>query len=187
MTNEKTNKNKTLGEKQNELRRALRNAKENNRHKEKLTQVVRPNIPAETRQWQMEAVAYQLSGNKNITAIAKEVGICRDSVSKFLHSQDAEDLKKEVVGDDFIKEMRRKIRNLAGKALNIIAEVLSSSDPDYKQTKVKLAQDILDRAGIRESEKKEIKHTHILEGIKDAIARASNKEKEAARKPVGHA
>ena len=134
--------------------------------------------------WQSAATALYLKGLP-IAEIGRRVKKNRTTVSKFLHSKETELKVCEMVGVESIREVKEEIKKLTLRSLDIIKDILYSTDEETKIVRLKLAQDILDRCGIKESDSVTVTHNVIYDSMTQAIKDTAKEVAKEAR--TGHA
>ena len=102
--------------------------------------------------------------------IARILGITTQTVSNTINS----DLGKQILermhekGEDSVVDVKKRILEHAPEALNVVIDTMKDEQEDSK-LRTKLAQDILDRAGLGAPRKIEGEVTHALFGDADVL------------------
>lgn len=134
--------------------------------------------------WRDIAVTMRLKKD-TYRAISKVVRVKERKLARYLKSDAAEDRTRKISGVTSLAELKGEVKGLAAKALDIIHDVLYSNDPDFKHLRVKLAQDILDRCGIKEAEEHVVTHNVIYDSMTQAIKDTAKEIAEEVK--TGHA
>jgi len=113
--------------------------------------------------------------------IERDLGIAMGWVSKIINSDAGKKRMLELIERADVEIVKKKVALLANRALAVLNEILESDDPEILTIKARVAQDLLDRAGVNEPKEHRVTYDHIFKTIRNSIESMS-KEMEAKDK-----
>lgn len=128
--------------------------------------------------WGAEALELYILGEP-VEIIAKRVTQKEEKIKSLLESPEGKSYLQKACQLIDIGKVRDQFRGMWHESMGILQEVMRSSDPDYKQTRVKIAQWFVEISGVKVPEEVKHKHEHVFKGVAQIIHEtAQKKEKE---------
>lgn len=115
--------------------------------------------------------------------IAKILGVSYKTVLRTLRSADAPDTLKQAQHDFNLDLLMKRINSMTGKAMDILTEVMATTDKEGQALRVKIAHDLLDRSDAKAADRKELTINDTYNSIREAIEEVAVEEGEV----IGHA
>jgi hypothetical protein len=123
----------------------------------------------ELKEWHKRAIEAIVFDAKSVVEVADKFDTNAGYLSKVYRSDAGLAHVNKLLNRFDLRVIRAKVKFLSEKALRVLQEILDSDDPDDKQLKVKVAIDILNRAGLAEPKEHKIVFEHIYKGIAKVV------------------